>query len=351
MLRNLLTYFSKNIDPLVEAEARNKIKLAFTVEEKMLSTKLSKKSKEQAEELIIYLLNDAFTEIIPNKEEIELFDKYSDLTFEEEKEGDIINMKTEMEFMFAMQGIDIDLTDVDIENEEEMAKLMRELQDKIQNKKLDDQQQEFEIPKQKAKKKTQKEIEREALEKAKIEAQTKSLKRIYISLSKALHPDTETDPLEKAKKEELMKKVTAAYQEKNFPLLLRLELEWIHQTTEHLNDLNEDKLKVYIEILLDRERELLAEKFRLVRDPRFEKISSYAHMIEKSAIKAIDNHKNGLKSNEKLYATIEKIFKLSQTKNDITAMIEDLCFKFIGIAEEEDFYNSNELFLKLSFCS
>jgi hypothetical protein len=333
-LQNLLIYFSKSIDPLIESEARDKIKLAFTVEEKMLMTKLSKKAKEQASDLIVCLLNNAFSEVIANKEEIELYDRHSEFTFEEEKEDDILKMKADMEFMFAMQGIEIDLTDVDIENEEEVAKLMNELQQKVQNQRVDEANKRFENPKQKSKKKTKKEIEREIQEAAKIEAQKKSLKSIYISLSKALHPDTETDPIEKAKKEELMKKVTVAYQEKNFPLLLQLELEWINQTSENLTELSEDKLKVYIEILLDRERELQNEKYRLEHDPRFIKIRSFTHMSEKSAIKAIDANKIELKSNKNFMDSAHKIFSISKTKSDITALIDDLHFKFVEINDD-----------------
>lgn len=42
--------------------------------------------------------------------------------------------------------------------------------------------------------------------KVKQEAQSKSLKSIYLSLSKVLHPDKETDPVLKMEKEELTSK-------------------------------------------------------------------------------------------------------------------------------------------------
>ena len=326
-LQTILDHFSKNIEPLIESDAKNKIQLAFLVEEKMLSEKLSKKEKVQAEELIIHLLNEAFTEVIANEEEISLYNRYTDLSYEDEKELELIFMKEEMKAMFTQQGIDIDLTDIDIENEEEIARIIAEFQEKRQNKQLEDNQKETEKPK----KKTKKEITREALEKAKIEAQNKSLKSIYISLSKALHPDMEADPVEKLKKEEMMKKVTVAYQEKNFPLLLQLEMEWIHQTSEHLNQLSDEKLTIYIEILLDRERELQAEKYMLQRHPRFQKVRAFAHLHEKSAVKAINSNKKSLLENDKLFQIITDVFTASKTKGDISEMISDLHFKFIEI--------------------
>lgn len=326
-LQYVMNHFSKNMEPLIESDARNKIQLAFLVEEKMLSAKLSKKAQAQAEELIIHLLNEAFTEVIANEEEISLYNRFADLSYEDEKELELTFRKGEMEALFSQERIDIDLTDIDIENEEEIAKIMAEFQEKRQNKQLEDNQKEAENPK----KKTKKEIVRENIEKAKIEAQNKSLKSIYISLSKALHPDMEADPAEKLKKEELMKKVTVAYQEKNFPLLLQLEMEWIHQTSEHLNKLSDDKLNIYIEILLDRERELQAEIFMLQQHPRFQKVRDYAYMNEKSAIRSINSDKKLLLANETLFKTITRVFNASKTKSDISEMIYDLHFKFIEI--------------------
>ena len=327
MLHKILDHFTKNIDPLLEKEAKNKIQLAFLVEEKMLSAKLSKKAQVQAQEVILYLLNEAFVHIIANEDEISLYNRFSDLSYDDEKEMEMAFMKEEMEAMFSQQGIDIDLSDINFENEEEVAKMMGEFQEKMQKKELEDKQKEAERPKKKIKK----EIVRENIEKAKIEAQNKSLKSIYISLSKALHPDTESDPEEKSKKEELMKKVTVAYQEKNFPLLLQLEMEWIHQTSEHLNKLSDDKLNIYIEILLDRERELQKEQYKLQQHPRFQKVRDYAHMVEKSAIRSINSDKKSLQENEKFFETVMRILNNSKTKSDISEMIYDLYFKFVEV--------------------
>ena len=324
-LHTILEHFTKNIDPLLEKEAKNKIQLAFLIEEKMLSAKLSKKAQNQAEEVIMYLLDKAFVHVIANEEEISLYNRFSDLSYDDEKELEMAFMKAEMEAMFTQQGIDIDLSDIDLENEEEMAKIMGEFHEKMQNKQLEDKQKEAESPK----KKTKKEIAREAIEKAKIEAQNKSLKSIYISLSKALHPDTESNPEEKIKKEELMKKVTVAYQEKNFPMLLQLEMEWIHQTTEHLNQLSDDKLNIYIEILLERERELQAEKYMLQQHSKFQKVRAITHMNEKSAMRAINSDKKILQENEKFFESALRILNISKTKSDISEMIYDLHFKFI----------------------
>ena len=323
-LEFILDYYNQNITPFLESEAKNRIKIAFALDEKINNFKLSKPTRENAGETICQLMNDAFSNIVPTDEEIALYDQYAENTFEEEKESEIEDMKMELEFMFKMQGIDVDLSNLDVENEEEVARFIREMQDKIiDNQKVEEFKQSQENQNQQQKKKTKKEIERETLEKAKEEAQTKSLKSIYISLTKALHP-------EKAQKEELMKKVTAAYQDKNFPLLLKLELEWVNQTTERLAELGEEKLLVYIEILLDRERELLHQDFMIERNPRFEKIENLTRSTQLSAIKYIDSEVSDFKTNEISFGMILSILNTVKQKNEISEIINDLYYKFVG---------------------
>jgi hypothetical protein len=330
-LEKILAYFNKNIDPLIEFDARNKIKTAFILDEKMLSVKLSKKTYNMGAQLILTLLDDAFSTIVAGKKEIALYDKYADVSFQEEKEETIHSMKMELEMLFKLHGIDIDLTDFDIEKDDEVAKLLQDLQVKIEekNKAQDTSSAVDKNSKYKEKKKSKKELEREQAKKAKEEAQTKSLKSLYISLSKVLHPDVETDPELKLQKEELMKKVTVAYQEKNFPRLLELEMEWVHQTSENLQELSEEKLKIYISILLERENELNQELYLLNNHPRYLRINKFSQLMERSALNMIDNSKSILLNNEKIFESIHHDLYFSKSKNDIKIIIEDLYNEFI----------------------
>lgn len=325
-LENLVRYFSKKIHPLIEVDARNKIQIAFLVEEKMLSVKLSRIAQNQAEELIVFLLHSAFISLEPSKDEIALYNRFSEVSFEVEKTEELQRTKAEMQSMLAQQGIDIDLTNVDIEDEIVMARLRREIQDKLQAKEKDS---EDETTNHQDKKKTKKEIHRDALNKIKEQVQSKSLKSIYISLSKALHPDMESDAELKLQKEELMKKVTVAYQEKNFTNLLALEMEWIHQTTKHLQALSEEKLQLYIDILLDREKELQEEIEKLERDPKFYQVRRFANLNEKSAYKKIDQTKKAFASNQEFYTLLARHLSNARTKQDVAYLFEDMYVKMV----------------------
>lgn len=325
-LENLLRYFSKKIHPLIEVDARNKIKIAFLVEEKMLSVKLSRIAQNQAEELIVFLLRNAFISVEPNKDEIALYNRFSEVSYEEEKTEELQRTKAEMQSMLAQQGIAIDLTNVDIEDEIVMARLRREIQDKLQ---IKEKEIDAETTDAQDKKKTKKEKHRDALNKIKEQVQSKSLKSIYISLSKALHPDMESDAELKLQKEELMKKVTVAYQEKNFTKLLALEMEWIHQTTKHLQALSEDKLQLYIDILLDRENELQEVMEKLERDPKFYQVRRFATLNEKSAYKKIDQTKKAFASNQEFYTLLARHLSNARTKQDVAYLFEDMYVKMI----------------------
>lgn len=114
--------------------------------------------------------------------------------------------------------------------------------------------------------KTRKQIENEALAIKIKEAKSKSINTIYRQLAKILHPDLEQDEVLKSEKAKVMQDVTQAYQEKNLPALLRLELTWINK--EKLLDIHtDDNLLAYHELLKEQIERLEAEKNDLTQSP------------------------------------------------------------------------------------
>lgn len=126
-------------------------------------------------------------------------------------------------------------------------------------------------------------------ERQQIEAliQTKTIRSIYISLTKALHPDTELDEELKKEKEELMKMVTSAYEAKDLEALLRLEMEWVIKTNEQIEGLSIEKLNHYLVVLKERVLELEQTKNSIINDSRFKEISTYLEYEEEQAIELI----------------------------------------------------------------
>ncbi len=145
--------------------------------------------------------------------------------------------------------------------------------------------------------------------------QSKTIRSIYISLTKALHPDTELDEELKKEKEELMKMVTSAYEAKDLEALLRLEMEWVITTNEQIDGLSIDKLNHYLVVLKERILELEQTKKSLLNDPRFKEIATYLEYEEEQAIDLIHEEEKliQLESNE-LNLMILKLGKIRNQK-------------------------------------
>ncbi|HEX8426542.1 hypothetical protein [Hymenobacter sp.] len=96
----------------------------------------------------------------------------------------------------------------------------------------------------------------EEKEQAEEKSITKAVRSLYMDLVKALHPDREPDEAEKARKTELLKRVTTAYEANELLTLLRLQVELQRIDQSHLENLAEDQLRYYNKLLREQAREL-----------------------------------------------------------------------------------------------
>jgi len=287
-LTNLLQLHGKKIHPLHTNIATARLKLAVTLDQSTWEKKFTKNQTEDIRESILELCNEAFNCIEPDQEQEALYDKWSETSYKEELEQEKSESKEEfVDFISDMFGMDVDIDDID-DGPEGFARFQEKMKDNFER---DQQKQEYHNHK-----KSKKEHAKEEALKAEEELKNKSIRSIYITLAKILHPDTEPDTAKKSEKEELMKKVTVAYEQKDLPTLLKLEMEWVHKTSEHLEKLTEDKLKIYISTLRHQAAELESEKAGLCYHPRYSQISDYAHLSEKYAIKKIATEGQQLKT-------------------------------------------------------
>jgi hypothetical protein len=118
-------------------------------------------------------------------------------------------------------------------------------------------QQEAQAAERRAKrKKTPKQQAAEDKKKAEAQHTTKTVRALYMDLVKTLHPDREPDETEKARKTELLKQVTTAYERNELLTLLRLQLELQRIDQSHLENLAESQLRYYNQLLREQAREL-----------------------------------------------------------------------------------------------
>jgi hypothetical protein len=87
----------------------------------------------------------------------------------------------------------------------------------------------------------------------------KALQDVYRVLAKALHPDREQDPVERARKTEVMREINVAYEAKDLLRLLELQLELEQVEAAQADALAEERLGHYVRILEDQARQLAVE--------------------------------------------------------------------------------------------
>ena len=123
--------------------------------------------------------------------------------------------------------------------------------------------------------KTKKQLEKEAKKQALEALQNKSLHTIYKQLARVLHPDLERDPEKRIFKEELMKKLTAAYDKDDLFALLQIEMEWMSHSVDAAQAHNDADIKLYNAILKEQVAELEMATAMLIMHPRYAALQKF----------------------------------------------------------------------------
>lgn len=284
--------YNAKVYPLEQELINEKSVFVFQLDAKSHSFKLSKKQTDTLTQIITIVLQEIFENQEPTPAQEELYDKWSNKTFKEQQEAyDFLGKKMFENFINDVYQGEIDASD--FEDTPEGHERMRQRIEEYEEKK----EKEFKST-QKSKKPTKRELFQAEVE----ELKSKNIRSIYIALVKVLHPDTVQDEALKLQKNELMKRVTTAYENNDLPTLLKLEAEWISQTNDKIYTLPDYTLKLYNEVLFERLQELEYKKFELYRNPAFNNISNFIHLNEKRIHSKIH-------SIEKNYKTSIDVFK------------------------------------------
>lgn len=268
VLSTVLEEYEKQFRPVQRDYAEKQLRLAHFLSASADRYRYGSRQIEDVRAVILDLCDQAFAVLEPDEDAIALFDRWSETTFEEEVEGQFNDIKE----MFAEQmrdvyGIDVDLSDLD-DSPDGFARFMKDFEEKWQG--VDPPQQ-----KTKQRKKTAKQLENELREQREEEVRKKTVRSIYLSLAKVLHPDAITDPEQREDREEFMKQVTAAYKQNDLSTLLKLELQWVSKDDGGLKELPDEKLRVYIRSLKEQVAELEYAKKDMIYDPRYTSVQPF----------------------------------------------------------------------------
>lgn len=313
-------YHAENIIPLTRDIGNATFEMVAMFDDFLDKTKnLTKAFRKSAALFIEDLCYRAFEYIEPNDAQKALYDKYGEESYDDMVATELDDLYEGIrEFVKQETGVDMGDLNFDPNDLESTMNFVNEFNQKVDAKIIEEEK------KKKPKKKTKKQLEKEHQQLLEIEVKKKSIRSVYISLAKVLHPDTETDEKVIHEKAELMKKVTAAYKKNDLAALLRLELEWIHRTSEKLDQLDDEKLSLYNDALQEQVYQLQDELETLVMNPAFAFFAQWITLSEKSAISNIKRQEKYLKEDlEDIKREIDFLNAKKKSKKTWMEYVED----------------------------
>jgi len=281
LLEDTLSKFHTTIQPVKLEIAKLLIEYVKKIHNFLQKFKFTNAQERDLSGLIVNFLDSAFGAIEPDDELRQIYDEYSDEGTLDEIVGEDMASRVEdliemLEFEF---GVEIDrdsVPDLETATPEDMERFIGSLHQKIREEHPEVEAEPF-LGKETKRKATKAQQQKEIKEKAAKDLKNKSLRSLYLSLAKALHPDTGGTEEEIAQKEELMKQVTQAYEDKDLSSLLKLEITWLKGEVSHTASIADKQLKIYNEVLKEQVQELQQKEFSLASNPRFAEIGEMCY--------------------------------------------------------------------------
>lgn len=253
--------------------------------------KFKKSEREMLKEIVTNKIEHILSSSDLNEDDEQLCAIYKELEgvdFKKAISEQLDEMKEALEMVFQKEGLDLDLSELELNPEDDEQDILHKIFGAMREAALDHEEVNSSADKCKSKKQLKEEQKRQ--QQATLEQ--KSLSSIYKQLAKAFHPDLEPDPKMRAEKELLMKKLTCAYEEEDLHTLLSLEIEWMSRNNQERKQQSDEQIKLYNNMLKDQVAELQADIQMALINPKYLLIHSY---VSKDLSKGITNLKKSYK--------------------------------------------------------
>lgn len=243
--------YVRELLPLLETSTGLQIKLVHALHGNREEKGLSRMERSK----LVGVLLDLAEEILAEHDDEAIkaiYNAYSDVDYDTQEAAERDNVKAFLEDMF-----DLDLGDEDFDSTDEVfARAKAQFREKQSQDDMEDlENEEARTPR----KKTAKQLAKEARAEADAQRLHQTLREIYRKLASVLHPDRETDPQERSRKTELMQRINRAYAKKNLLELLELQLEVEHIGESVIANLGDETLRRFNAILKEQIGELKQE--------------------------------------------------------------------------------------------
>lgn len=242
--------------PLRDTLSEHQIEMVKLLDQQFLTQKFTTKQQEK----IAYLICRMAEEVLSLRDDAELkalYNRYTegdydaDAAAEEAIASEMMKAMFEQEFGVSLADDEVDMSDPQGTAERLFAKLQQQqTAEQVATEQA-----------RPARKKSAKQLAKEAKAAEEAAQVSKSIQAVYRQLTSVLHPDREPDPVERERKTELMQQVTVAYTNKDLLKLLELQLAVEQIDPAKLATIAEDRLKHYNKVLTQQLRELEDEVF------------------------------------------------------------------------------------------
>jgi len=309
----LMELYGDEIAPQYPRIAESRIKLAKVLARATERISFSSRHYNAIGEAIVSLCEEAFGDIDINAELEEFYDRWAEDSCRAKFNQQLHRAKE----MFADMMRDRYDVYIDVEDIEDSTEGFAQFKQRMKVQIEQERQHFWQECHQRSKRQRQKEMAKKAEE----ELKQYSIRTIYIALAKVVHPDGEMDDVARIEKEEVMKRVIAAYEQQDLQTLLALEMEWIYKITENLQQLTDEKLQVYLDVLKQQADDLEKEKVELLHSPKYGAVAAYSSMPLNIAQSRILRDKRELKDYNSWLMAATSAFRRPDAKHSIMEFV------------------------------
>ena len=309
----ILQEFSKTVTPLQKKFYESQFDSAKLLAKAFAGLSISDKQRAIVEDVILWLCKNSFKHVPPTEDKIKFYNEWAFSNYHDEvQESGKDYMHSIADDIKNQFGFDVDVSD--LENTPEGHAILKErLKDLLEKESNDNP-----FPNEKIK------INNPKILSVKEQEKLKSIRAVYIGLAKLLHPDLALKAEDKLVREELMKQVTIAYNEKDLTTLLKIELEWATKNKDFLRDIPNQKIKLYIANLKDQARGLEMKLRGVFANPRFEEIGQLTMMQESRALHEIKIISAEMKQRLQATKKIQDFIKNYPPKKDLLNYVKEV---------------------------
>ncbi len=305
-LELFLDRYNGKILPLEQALARRQVELARALAAAGERLAFRNKQKEALREMLVDLCREAFDVQKPDAETETFYDEWSEVRYREEQRRDAHDLKQELaDDLRSRFGIDVEIPEDT--SPEAMARFFHELKER---------------ERAAAQPRPEENTKRagHASRRGRVTATARSLREIYLSLAKVLHPDVVVEDEGKVR-EESMKQAIRAYRDSDVTALLDLELRWLARDSSGCRALPDDALRRYIPALKQQAARLERSLEEESRDPRYGAIHFVAFMDERWGLAELKKHAQELGEATGSIEHMLRYVKRCETKKELLQLV------------------------------